>query len=381
MEDDAYTQISETDEMFFRILANSENVEFEKIPRRSEPPRIEDITEDHGSSSEQKVYSSSTPYNTSLRSHEERHVMPPIQEDVYASPPIVQETVNRAETCAALPPSAENESFETLRRPTFHQEMNESVPRDSFTNFVPVQPEIPPSMPEIPPSMPEIPPSMPEIPPSMPEIPPSMPDVPPRVASPVPVDDELAKQQVLMDLNQLQLQGARLSRQWVMTDRLDDMTLEMRRLTLAMDETANVSMLRDSMRLAITGIEMVNNRIGLLDLEGWSGEVCHDLNKHDANLSRIYRKYWKRSQSTSPETDIALSIIGSMGMYHMKRKMSQQLMGGGGGGANIGSAFSAFGNAFQGGGSASTGGGRSAPRARQPPLHPDSSDEEEPPDM
>ena len=121
-----------------------------------------------------------------------------------------------------------------------------------------------------------------------------------------------------------------------MDDRTEDMMLEMRRLTLAMDEASNVSMMRDGMRLVVTGIEMINNKIGLLDLEGWSSEVCRDLNKHDANLARIYRKYWKRSHSNSPEMEICMSVIGSMGMFHMKRHMSKQLLGGAGGGGRGG---------------------------------------------
>lgn len=104
--------------------------------------------------------------------------------------------------------------------------------------------------------------------------------------------------------------------------------LEIRRITLALDEKANVNMMRDGMRIFVTGMEMVNNRIGLLDLEGWSSEVCRDLNKHDPNLARIYRKYWKRSTSTTPEVDICLSLVGSMGLFHMKRSISKQMVQG-----------------------------------------------------
>ena len=171
-------------------------------------------------------------------------------------------------------------------------------------------------------------------------------DLPPPTAQhdppPPPKDDpsreeEDAKRTILLDLRRLEMQGVRLSKEWTMEDRLDDMMLEMRRHTLAMDETANVTMMRDGMRLLVTGIEMVNNRFGLLDLEGWSSEVCRDLGKHDANLSRIYRKYWRRSTSTSPEVDICMSLVGSMSLHHMKRKMSKHLMTGSSKG------FSAFG--------------------------------------
>ena len=128
-----------------------------------------------------------------------------------------------------------------------------------------------------------------------------------------------------MDLQRLKLQGIQLSKEWTINDKLEDMTLEIRRHTLHLDEMANINTMRDGLRFVCTGIEMLNNRIGLLDLEGWSSEVCKDLGKHDANLSRIYRKYWRRTGSTSPELDITASLVASMGMYHFKKKMSTKI--------------------------------------------------------
>lgn len=181
-------------------------------------------------------------------------------------------------------------------------------------------------------------------------------------------EDEFTKRTLLLDLRQLELAGIKLSKEWTMEDSVSDMMLEMRRLTLAMDETSNVNMMRDGMRLLVTGIEMVNNRIGLLDLDGWSAEVCRDLKKHDANLSRIYRKYWKRSHSTSPEVDICMSLIGSMGLFHMKRSMSKQILKGASGGtAPFSKGFTSGPSKF-GDGTSSRGGGT-----------PDSSDDEAPP--
>tara|TARA_B110000046_G_scaffold183366_1_gene219356 strand:+ start:532 stop:1473 length:942 start_codon:yes stop_codon:yes gene_type:complete len=209
---------------------------------------------------------------------------------------------------------------------------------------------------------------------------------PPPDAAPVPSDatppppppvhtqeeDGDTKRTLLLDLRRLEMQGLRLSKEWTMDDAADDMMLEIRKHSLAMDEMSNVNMMRDGMRLLVTGIEMVNNRIGLLDLEGWSSDVCRDLNKHDANLSRIYRKYWKRSTSTSPEVDICMSLVGSMGFHHMKRKMSQQLMGGFGGGQRGGG-----GGGFRAPrGTRRTGSSGSPPRAGGTPP---SSDDEAPP--
>lgn len=140
-------------------------------------------------------------------------------------------------------------------------------------------------------------------------------------------DEELQKRSVLLDLQQLSSKnGVRLTKEWTMEDRLEDMLLEMRRHSLAQDEKSNVNMMRDGMQLLITGIEMVNDRVGLLDLEGWSTEACRNLDKHDADLARIYRKYWRRGRSNSPEMSIAMSLFGSMGMHHLRRTMSKSLV-------------------------------------------------------
>lgn len=192
---------------------------------------------------------------------------------------------------------------------------------------------------------------------------------------PDPQDEGLTKQSILLDLRRMEMQGVKLSREFTMDDRIEDLMLEARRHTLAMDEMSNVNMMRDGLRLAVTAIEMINNRIGLLDLDGWSTEVCRDLGKHDGNLCKIYRKYWKRSQSSNPEMDICMSMLGSMGMHHMKRSMTRNLMSGagrrGGGGGGGGSAASGLPFGF---------GRRAASQQRPPPpptAPPAASDDEE----
>lgn len=164
-------------------------------------------------------------------------------------------------------------------------------------------------------------------------------------------DDEHAKRAVLMDLQRLKLNSdITLTKEWSMDDSLDDMVLEMRRITLALDEQSNVSMMRDGLRMVVTGLELVNNRLGILDLEGWSNEVCRDLHKHDENLSRIYRKYWRRGVSRNPEMEIAMALFGSLGMHHMKRSMSKQILKSSTGGGQRGNEKTPFGSGGRGGG-------------------------------
>ena len=234
----------------------------------------------------------------------------------------------------------------------------------------PVDPPPPEPVSFVPPQLEDVPPRPPsplreEVRPPPPPSPPREEARPPSFEASPPLDDEDSRRAVLLDLRQLEMSGAKLSKEWTMHDSTQDMMLELRRVTLSMDEASNVNMMKDGLKLALTGIEMVNARFGLLDLEGWSSEACKTLNKHDANLARIYRKYWKRGRSSSPEMEIAMSLIGSMGMHHVKRKMSKQLLSGRGGrgAAPFASPFSAFASKGNASGSA------------RPPS-PDSSDDE-----
>ena len=136
----------------------------------------------------------------------------------------------------------------------------------------------------------------------------------------------LEKQSTLYDLNQLEARGVRLSRKWSMDDSLEDMTHELRHHLLVLDERENVGMMKNGMKMALTGIEIINTRFNLLDLEGWSTQAASELDRQDGNLSRIYRKYWRRSTSNNPESEILFSLFSSMGMYHMKRSMARQMM-------------------------------------------------------
>ena len=98
-----------------------------------------------------------------------------------------------------------------------------------------------------------------------------------------------------------------------MDDRLEDMQFEIRRHMLHVEEMNNMNMMRHGMRMICTGIEMVNGRIKLLDLQGWASEVCSDINRYDPALSKLYRKYWRRSHSSSPEMEIAMRNLDAFG--------------------------------------------------------------------
>eukprot|EP00967_Tisochrysis_lutea_P015836 scaffold17839_cov13-Tisochrysis_lutea.AAC.1 len=63
-----------------------------------------------------------------------------------------------------------------------------------------------------------------------------------------------------------------------------------------MDEQKSVQFMRDGMRLLFSGIEIVNAKAGpFLELDGWAAEVGADMSRYDPALTKLYRKYWRRS--------------------------------------------------------------------------------------
>ena len=131
-----------------------------------------------------------------------------------------------------------------------------------------------------------------------------------------------------MDIERLKMQGIKFSKEWTVEDSVEDMQYEMRRHMLHIDEMNNINMMRDGLRMMCTGIEMLNGRFAILELNGWASEVCSDMNRYDSALGKLYRKYWRKSYSMTPEMEIVSGLVMSMGMHHFKRKFSSRMYSG-----------------------------------------------------
>jgi hypothetical protein len=137
-------------------------------------------------------------------------------------------------------------------------------------------------------------------------------------------ESEAEKHAVLLDLERLRQGGARLTREWSMRDSLDDMQVEARRLTSTVDEANAINTMKDMMRLGFAGVEFLNSRVPMLELDGWAESVSKDLGKYDSAMGKIYRKYWQRSNASSPEAEIMLGLGSSLVMHHAKNKFRKR---------------------------------------------------------
>lgn len=141
-------------------------------------------------------------------------------------------------------------------------------------------------------------------------------------------DIQLEKQAALLEIDRLRKQqGVKISRNFTMRDHLSDMQFEIRRHLTTIDEANMVKFMSDGMRLACTGIELANSKLGpFLELDGWAMDVTSDMTRYESALTKLYRKYWRRS-SMSPEMELAFALVGSLAMHHFKRKTSDMFFG------------------------------------------------------
>lgn len=139
-------------------------------------------------------------------------------------------------------------------------------------------------------------------------------------------NDYIDKQQALLELERMKNnKGIRMSKRYSLNDKLEDIEFELKRHQLHIEEETTVTFMKDTLRLCFGGIEMANHKLGpWLDLDGWASSCSEQLDKWDPALSRIYRKYCKK-RTMSPESEIVLGIVSSMGMHHCRKTFSKSL--------------------------------------------------------
>lgn len=177
-----------------------------------------------------------------------------------------------------------------------------------------------------------------------------------------PEEIAFEKSSTLMELQRLKNMGIQLTREFTMNDSLADMSFELRKQLLLIEESNMVSTLKDGLKIFVSSVEMANEKFGpFLHLSGFSQTVSQDINnrKFDQPLQRIHRKYFRSTGAQmAPELEIALGLASSMAMHHFRRGYLDKILPSTGGGAK-----------------------RSMPNSMRdiPPAADDSDDEELPP--
>lgn len=140
---------------------------------------------------------------------------------------------------------------------------------------------------------------------------------------------DYAKTSVLLELERLRGMGCNLTREYSMDDPLEEMEYEARRHVLMLEETNSVNMMKDGLRLFVSGCEFANGKFGpFLNLDGFSQAVSSELTagKYNMTLTKLHRKYFKTPVQNSPEVELAMGLMGAAAMHHFQRSYMHKIM-------------------------------------------------------
>lgn len=141
----------------------------------------------------------------------------------------------------------------------------------------------------------------------------------------VHMDVQREKQGYLLELRKYEHQGMHLTKSFSMRDSLEDLQFEYDRIKMNLDTLSGVNFMKDAMKLAFTGIELANSKMGpFMHLDGWSREMTQDMQKYNHCLEKLYKKHWRKG-SMAPETELAFMILGSMVVHHFKSKFCSNI--------------------------------------------------------
>jgi hypothetical protein len=127
----------------------------------------------------------------------------------------------------------------------------------------------------------------------------------------------MEKQAVLVELNQLKMDGVELSRHFTMEDSLSDMTFEINRIRSNSMASEAASVATTGLQMMMLGVEAANKKWGpVLHLDGWANTVSENQATYHSVFTRLYRKHWSKGGQVSPEVQLALMVGGSAFLTH-----------------------------------------------------------------
>jgi len=148
------------------------------------------------------------------------------------------------------------------------------------------------------------------------------------------------KEGLLLELQMLEKQGIyKPSRNFTMDDSIEELQFQVDRANSIFGAQQAVDVAKTGIKLGSTAIEVALQKFGVNLLSGFSNNLCKDMNKFNRPLTKLYRKYWRRSGGlTSPETELLLVVGGSMLMTVLQ---NTNAFGMGGGMGAMGAAMGA----------------------------------------
>jgi hypothetical protein len=104
-----------------------------------------------------------------------------------------------------------------------------------------------------------------------------------------------------------------------MDDSLDAIQYQYDRANMIISTQQTVEWSKNGIRMGSTMLETLARKFGITLIDGFSSNLCKDMNKFNQPLTKMVRKYWRKG-STSPEMELGMIVFSSLAMTVIANK-------------------------------------------------------------
>lgn len=134
------------------------------------------------------------------------------------------------------------------------------------------------------------------------------------------MEASIEKEALLYELELMEKQGLiKLHRNLDMNNTLEEIQYQYDRTNMIVSTQQTVDWAKTGIKMGSSILEALMKKFGISVVEGFSNNLCKDMNKFNKPLTKMYRKYWRRGTS-SPEMELAMIVFGALAMTVMGNK-------------------------------------------------------------
>lgn len=138
-------------------------------------------------------------------------------------------------------------------------------------------------------------------------------------------DEDEEKQDLLIKLQALESRGARLTREFSMKSRIEDIRFEFEKQKSLLERDQSVDFMKNCLVTLVSGIEFANTKFDPIGakLTGWSESVMENIGSYEAIFEKLHEKY-RGTVDVAPELELLMTLATSAFMYHMMQTVFKQ---------------------------------------------------------
>ena len=124
----------------------------------------------------------------------------------------------------------------------------------------------------------------------------------------------IEKEALLYEIELLEKQGLiKLQRKLSMEDTLEAIQYQYDRANMIISTQQSVEWAKNGIKMGSTMLETLARKFNVTLIDGFSNNLCKDMNKFNQPLTKMVRKYWRKG-SSSPEMEFGMIIMTSLVM-------------------------------------------------------------------